>query len=160
MTEQKPGAGSTLVLIDLYGCREDIITNPTRLHATVRGLILKARLTAREASLDVWETPHEGPSTSYHTLAESHVRASATGDASSFARAEAWTEGQYDRHVNAEFQVCNYNRVNTHLPREMAFRFAQELNARWWQYMVIQRGPHCPMEVIHPSTIESRCKAA
>lgn len=160
MTEQKPGKGSTIVLIDLYGCREDVVTNPTRLHHTVRSLIDKAQLTAREASLDVWETPHAGPSTSYHTLAESHVRASAAGDAASFARAEAWTERQYDRHVNAEIQVCNYNRVNTHLPRDMAFMLAQELNAQWWQYMVIQRGPHCPMEIIQAPAIERRCEAA
>lgn len=143
--------GSTLVLVDCYGCNESIANNPNVLHMIMKEIIRDAGLTIRQKSLDCWESTSKGASTSYHTLQESHVRASAQSQAilpAQFARVETWVEPEHGMHVNADFQVCNYSKDNSELPRRMAEMLTRRLGAREYQFMVIERGPGRPMRVI------------
>src|SRR5579872_4860852 len=160
---QGAGVGSTLVLVELYGCRSDIVNNPKKLHAIMLEIIKKHGLTPRAESLDVWDSPDSGSSTSFRTLAESHTRASAykrlalllrgffglLGSAS-FARAETWTEEVYGSYVNADFQVCNFSRLNKAIPMSMATELAKKLDAAYFYFKAEQRGPGCA-----PCTLES-----
>ena len=163
-SEQRPGVGSTLVLVECYGCDIAIAGNPQELHKTMALIIHDAGLTARKESLDVWEGPTSGPATTFRTLAESHAVASSAQVSSAHVhnrvRAESWTEPQHGRYVSADFQVCNYNTVNTHIPRQMAEQFIERLGAERVELTVFQRGPGCPQRVLEGPIVIKRQQAA
>ncbi len=134
------GQGSTLVLYDLYLDEESnygLALSPRKLHEEMRAIISDVRMKHRTGLLDVWEREDIGPATSFHSLEESHSRASVAG----FARSETWPK---ELHVNGEVQLCNYSRDNMPAAKEFARLVIARFEPATAHLLVIVRGPGSP----------------
>jgi len=136
MKSQK-GKGSTLIVYDLYLDKQsnsNLALSPRLLHKEIHNIISEVNMKRRTGILDVWETKEAGPATSFHSLEESHNRASVVN----FARAETWPD---ELHINGEVQLCNYSRDNTSAVQLLVKLLIQHLEPSVAYLLFIGRGP-------------------
>ena len=121
--------GSTNVMFDLHLNQESnckVAFSPEKLDRMIRKAIKKVGMIRRKGVLDVWESKHSGPATSFHSLQESHVRV------------ETWPK---ECHVQGEVQLCNFSRDNSAAARRLADLIIENLKPATTQRLVITRGP-------------------
>jgi len=136
MKSQK-GKGSTLIVYDLYLDKDSnsaLALSPKILHKEIHSIITKVNMHRRTGVLDVWETKEAGPATSFHSLEESHNRASVVN----FARAETWPD---ELHINGEVQLCNYTRDNAPTVRSLMKLLIEYIQPSTAHLLFIDRGP-------------------
>lgn len=157
-----PPPGSTLIIIDMYGCNH-FAHNPEALHALQLELIEKHGMTPRAEVLDCWVDRTSGPCTSFRTLEDSHVSAE-SASAMSRNRAETWPE---KNHINADIQLCNFNKDNRPAAEAFAAEFVERCGAKMAYLMAIQRGPGARMKLLwqrslgseaHPKVVDLRAR--
>ena len=126
---QGQGCGSTNIMFDLYLDKESecsVALDPTKLHRVLRKAIKEIGMIRRTGVLDVWESKHSGPATSFHSLQESHVRV------------ETWPK---ERHVQGEVQLCNYSRNNALAAKRFTRLVIEYLDPATAYVLCIPRGP-------------------
>lgn len=136
--------GSTNVMFDCYlddASSLGVAFNPEKLDLMVQEKIKESGMIRRKGLLDVWESKHRGPCTSFHSLQESHVRL------------ETWPA---ELHVQGETQLCNYSRDNSGIAIRLTESIVKQLRPHLVYARIIKRGPGPDMSFRELTVVRQR----
>ena len=148
--DEEPSArqwcGSTNVMFDLEldkGSAYKIAFSPEKLDQVIIQEIKRAGMERRTGLVDPWENMRSGPSSLFHSLQESHVRA------------ETWPDRM---HVQGEVQLCNFSRDNSGTTKRLAERIIKKLKPKTADLLIIVRGPGRNFDVRAMSVVRQEGK--